>query len=130
MKPHSLLAEYLQAVETSLGALHEAYVEYYLEELLTPVRANLRIRVRFENERLLEINEAMVIDGNVLTHLDYRYHCQDADNRLIFRYDSTPHFPDLPTFPHHKHLPESILAAERPEILHVLAEAGSGPAQT
>ena len=33
MKPHSLLAEYLQAVETALGALHEAYVEYYLEEL-------------------------------------------------------------------------------------------------
>ena len=128
MKPHSLLAEYLKTVEAALGALHEAYVEHYLEELLTPVRANLRIRVRFENGRLLEINEAMVVDGTILKHLDYRYHCQDADNRLVFRYDSTPHFPDLPTFPHHKHLPESILATERPEVSRVLTEAGAGSA--
>jgi hypothetical protein len=128
MKPHSLLAEYLKTVEAVLGALREAYVEHYLEELLTPVRANLRIRVRFENGRLLEINEAMVVDGNVLKHLDYRYHCQNAENQLVFRYDSAPHFPDLPTFPHHKHLPESILAAERPEVSRVLTEAGAGPA--
>ncbi len=127
MKPHSLLDEYLKTVEAALGALREAYVEHYLEELLTPLRANLRIRVRFENGRLLEINEAMVVDGNVLKHLDYRYHCQDAENRLVFRYDSTPHFLDLPTFPHHKHLPESILAAERPEVSRVLTEAGAGP---
>jgi hypothetical protein len=128
MKPHSLLADYLQAVEVALGALREAYVEHYLEELLTEERANLRIRVRFDNGRLLEINEAIVVDGGHLKHLDYRYHCQDADNRLLFRYDSTPHFPDLPTFPHHKHLPESIFPADRPDVSRVLAEAAAGPA--
>nr|WP_253881088.1 MULTISPECIES: DUF6516 family protein [Microcystis] len=36
--------------------------------------------------------------------LDYRYHFQDEQNNLVFRYDSTPHFPNLSTFPHHKHL--------------------------
>ena len=127
MQLHSLLAEYLLTVETELSALREAYVEHYLEELLTPVRANLRIRVRFDSGRLLEINEAMMVDGNVLKHLDYRYHCQDADNRLVFRYDSTPHFPELPAFPHHKHPPGSVHPAERPDISRVLVEAGLIP---
>ena len=47
MRPHSRLADYLQGVEAALGALRGAYVESYQEELLTPRRANLRIRVRF-----------------------------------------------------------------------------------
>jgi len=42
---------------------------------------------------------------------------------LIFRYDSTPHFPNLPNFPHHKHLPDDIIASEKPEITQVLKEA-------
>jgi hypothetical protein len=123
MKLRRPLAEYLQQVEESLGALRDAYVECYLEEVLTPERANLRVRVRFQNGRLLEINEAVVADDDASTHLDYRYRCQDSQNRIVFRYDSTPHFPDLPTFPHHKHLPDSTIPATRPSISRLLAEA-------
>ncbi|HYN77623.1 MAG TPA: DUF6516 family protein [Lamprocystis sp. (in: g-proteobacteria)] len=128
MRPHRQLGEYLQEVETALGALRGASVEYYLEELLTASRANLRVRLRFANDRFLEINEAVVVEGQVVRHLDYRYHCQDQERRLIFRYDSTPHFPDLPGFPHHKHLPNETLPAERPMIAAVLEEAATGSA--
>lgn len=34
----------------------------------------------------------------------YAYHYQNLSHQLIFRYDNTPHFPDLSTFPHHKHV--------------------------
>jgi hypothetical protein len=47
MKPHSLLAAYLQDVEVALGAVCDAYVELYIEELLTTDRANLRVRLRY-----------------------------------------------------------------------------------
>ena len=43
------LADYLQGVESSVAVLCGADVESYVEELLTPGRANLRIRVRFAN---------------------------------------------------------------------------------
>lgn len=33
----------------------------------------------------------------------YAYHYQRPDGTLVFRYDNTPHFRALPTFPHHKH---------------------------
>lgn len=104
-------------------ALKDVYVERYVEEVLTPQRATLRIRVRFSEGQLLEINEAIVVEEEVLMWLDYRYHYQNQGNRLIFRYDSTPHFPDLPSFPHHKHLPDVVIACEKPDITEVLREA-------
>jgi hypothetical protein len=44
---------------------------------------------------------------------------------VIFRYDSTPHFPDLPTFPHHKHLPHTVISADQPDIAHVFQAAST-----
>jgi hypothetical protein len=61
------------------------------------------------------------VDNSFLV-LDYRYHCQDGKNSLVFRYDNTPHFPDLVSFPHHKHLPRDVSACEKPGISDVLQE--------
>jgi hypothetical protein len=120
---HKALAYYLNRVEQAVLSCNNVYVERYTEEILTPERANLRIRIRFDQGHLLEINEAIVIADGQISPLDYRYHCQDKQNRLIFRYDSTPHFPDLPSFPHHKHLPNTVTAWEKPDITEVLREA-------
>ncbi len=120
---HKALANYLNLVEQELMALEDAYIERYVEEILTPQRGTLRIRVRFTRGHLLEINEALVVEADTLMWLDYRYHCQDEQNRLIFRYDSTPHFPDLSSFPHHKHLPSDVIASQKPDIKQVLREA-------
>lgn len=122
MKLHSRLKQYLADIETMLGGLQAAEVESYVEEVLAPTRANLRVRIRFAAGQMLAISEAVVIDDHRLVHLDYRYHCQGADNALLFRYDSTPHFPDLAGFPEHKHIPGSVIAAARPEIPQVFAE--------
>lgn len=100
-----------------------AYTERYEEEILNPLRANLRIRIRFNSGRLLEVNEAVVIENKRLLHLDYRYHCQDSEAQLVFRYDSTPHFPELPNFPRHKHIPSGVAGVEKPDIAATLEEA-------
>jgi hypothetical protein len=123
---HSALADYLDRIEQVLKTLDNAYIERYVEEILTPQRVTLRLRIRFMRGQLLETNEAMVVEADSLIWLDYRYHCQDKDNRLIFRYDSTPHFPDLPSFPHHKHLTdEVVIACEKPDLIEVLLEAAN-----
>ena len=121
--PPNILSDYLNQVERAIIQCDNVYVERYEEEILTSQRANLRIRLRFNNRYLLEINEAIVIRDNQLEFLDYRYHFQDEKNCLIFRYDSTPHFPNLSTFPHHKHLPDDVISSQKPEITQVLKEA-------
>ena len=120
---HEILSDYLEKVTQAILQCSDAYVERYVEEILTPERVNLRIRLRFDQGHLLEINEAVVVEDNSLVSLDYRYHCQDENNRLIFRYDSTPHFPDLSSFPHHKHLPDTVIPSDKPEIGQIIKEA-------
>ncbi len=122
MLPHDYLESYFVEVEAAVAQL-PAYTESYIEEILTPDRANLRIRLRFENGALLEINEALIVENGSLKSLGYRYHLQRADSELVFRYDNTPHFPDLPSFPHHKHLRDAIIASDKPDLLVVLQEA-------
>jgi len=118
----NILSDYLAQVEQAIQQCSNVDVERYEEEVLSPKRANLRIRLRFNQTYLLEINEAIIVVGDRLEFLDYRYHFQDEQNQLVFRYDSTPHFPNLPNFPYHKHLPDDVIAAEKPEIVEVLKE--------
>ena len=119
---HKKLESYLNAVEAAIQRCDNVYVERYTEEILTPERVNLRIRLRFSQGYLLEIHEAVIINLQKLQHLDYRYHCQNAQNQLVFRYDCAPHFPDLSSFPHHKHLRDKVIDSQRPEISDVLQE--------
>lgn len=51
------------------------------------------------------------------------YH-QRIGNRLMFRSDNAndPAARDLPTFPHHKHLPSGLVAAAQPSLEQVLCE--------
>jgi hypothetical protein len=121
---HDKLKDYLNSIEQAILQTSHVYVERYVEEILTSERINLRIRLRAENGHLLEIHEAVVFAEGELVHLDYRYHCQDEQARLRFRYDSTPHFPYLPSFPHHKHLSDGlVIATDRPSIEQVVQEA-------
>ncbi|OQX08595.1 MAG: hypothetical protein BWK73_25005 [Thiothrix lacustris] len=118
---HELLEAYLNKVEEAVGAL-PAYAESYTEEILTAERANLAFRLRFSNGFLLEVSAAMVVDAESLKTLGYRYHCQDASNTMLIRYDDTPHFRNLPTFPHHKHIKDAVIAHNEPDLLLVLQE--------
>ena len=122
MLPHDSLERYFAEVEAAVAQL-PAYTESYVEEILTAERANLRIRLRFENGSLVEINEALIVENGALKTLGYRYHLQRANNELILRYDNTPHFPNLPSFPHHKHLPDAVVTTSKPDLLDVLKEA-------
>jgi len=120
---HEILSQYFEDIEDSIRKLESANVERYEEEILTSSRANLRVRVRFLSGHLLEVNEAIVIEEDQLKHLGYRYHFQDQENNLIFRYDNTPHFPDIKSFPHHKHLKNKVEDSDEPLILNVIKEA-------
>jgi len=60
------------------------------------------------------------IDKNLKNKYSYQY--MDSNNNLIFRYDNSEHYPDLPNFPHHKHISENILSSKEPNLIDVLKE--------
>jgi len=57
---HDGLKHYLDAVEQAVLGCDGIYVEHYTEEILTPERVNLRLRLRFDKGYLLEIHEAVI----------------------------------------------------------------------
>ena len=120
-----LLSQYLGDVVADVRELEDAKVERYEEEILAVNRVNLRIRIRFLSGYLLELNEAVIIEAEHIRHLGYRYHFQNSQNNLVFRYDNTPHFSEINSFPHHKHLKDNVVAVDKPSILKVIEEAKS-----
>ena len=103
--------------------LRDAYVERYEEEILSSNRVNLRFRVRFKTGYRFELNDAAIVVADQFKRLNYRYHFQDSQNNLVFRYDNTPHFPDLESFPHHKHLSNKVISSEEPSAIMAIEEA-------
>lgn len=121
--PLDSLSAYLREIETSVRNLENVYVERYEEEILSPDRVNLRIRIRFQNGNMLEVSEAIVSESGDLKRLGYRYHFQNDQNEIIFRYDNTPHFPGLENFPHHKHSRNEVIGSQVPDVISVINEA-------
>ena len=117
------ISKYLNDVESLVRNLDAAYIERYEEEAIASDRANLRIRIRFRTGHMLELNEAIIVEGRQMKHLAYRYHFQDKNTNLIFRYDNTPHFQHINSFPNHKHLPNKVIAVNQPSILDVIRKA-------
>jgi Family of unknown function (DUF6516) len=114
--------EYFDRVRQLFQNISDAQTERYEEHLLSATRGNLRIRLRFSDKALLEISEAIVLVGGELHWLSYRYHYQDSSAGQVFRYDNTPHHPEIATHPDHKHSGEQILASIHPSIEQLLEE--------
>jgi hypothetical protein len=96
--------EYFERVQMLVSELSKVEIERYEEQVLSKDRGNLRIRLRFSDNSLLEISEASHIMEGTFIWLSYRYHYQNPDGSIIFRYDNTPHHPDISTFPEQKAL--------------------------
>lgn len=82
----------------------------------------LRVNVYFIDNSLLHFRELFAGQERSIKKT-YTYHYQRADGSMIFRYDNAPHFPKLPSAPHHKHVGESeVVAANAPDLQTVLKE--------
>lgn len=73
------IVEYFEKVQILIKGLSRVEIERYEEHVLSEDRGNLRIRLRFFDNSLLEISEAVHIMERTLTWLSYRYHYQNPD---------------------------------------------------
>ncbi|WP_031526595.1 toxin-antitoxin system TumE family protein [Dyadobacter crusticola] len=59
----------------------------------------LNIEAHFVDQSILYIREFTEVSRR-----KYAFRWQKKSGNLIMRWDNAPHFPNLQTFPHHKHL--------------------------
>ena len=106
--------EYFTRVRELVQGVADAQAERYEEQMLSATRGNLRIRLRFGDQSLLEISEAIVLVGEEPHWLSYRYHYQSSHTGIVFRYDNAPHHVEVATHPDHKHSGDDVLASPHP----------------
>ncbi|MCL4835827.1 MAG: hypothetical protein KJZ86_25540 [Caldilineaceae bacterium] len=58
-------------------------------------------RLSFFDGSLLDFDEVVLLRDSQIVKLRYAYHYQNRAGSLIFRYDNAPHYPNIPTYPHH-----------------------------
>ncbi len=115
--------EYYQALLASLDAFPFVIAsELHFREI---DRHECYVRGRLELTHGMELHVAeYVLTEPSPRRPKYRYHLQLADGRLIKRWDNVPHYPDLPTFPHHRHEAdgrvEASPAMDIPQVLHTV----------
>lgn len=114
--------DYFRESQNLIQNLPDVEIEKYEEQILTGERGNLQCRLRFSDNSLLEVSEAIqIIKENPLC-LSYRYHYQDSTGNLIFRYDNAPHYPKIKTHPDHKHLFDKVIDSLHPALESILNE--------
>ncbi len=85
-------------------------------------QGRVEITIIFDDDSCLHIAQVVDLDQTEPVG-KYAYHYQDSAGALIFRYDNKLHFPDLPSYPDHKHVPGAVVATGRPAIPDVVDEA-------
>lgn len=48
--------------------------------------------------------ELVNIKSDKMIRLKYRFHLMTVNDEMVFRYDNSPHHPEISTYPHHKHV--------------------------
>ena len=115
--------QYFERLQAQIDACLPIVSTSITYEKRDPMRGFVRGALMFVDGSTLHVREFVKV-GQIVERLTYAYHYMDADQRLIFRYDNTDHFPQLPTHPHHKHegAENKVVVSPAPTLADVLSE--------
>ena len=121
------LAAYIDLIRNLINSRKDLQVERFtVQQFEGESSALVEGRLRFWDGSLLRFSEELIERSVIVRRQEYVYHYQSADNSLIFRYDNSPHFPNIVTFPDHKHVRssgvEQIEPASAPGFIEILRE--------
>ena len=116
------LYQYLARLETLLHSRQDIAIELLQIDVIT-IGIKFSCDLHLHNGSHLSVVEQLEPVGKRdFNRVAYKFHYQDQDGVLIFRYDNAPHYPHLATFPDHKHVGDTVVETEPPDLNDVLTE--------
>jgi hypothetical protein len=112
--------QYIEALISSTGIVHSTSITYDKRSVsIGFIRGN----IYFLDGSLLHVREFVNQQPDIERYM-YVYQYQSATGDFVFRYDNTPHFPHVSSFPHHKHEGNEahVVATPPPNLETVLEE--------
>ena len=80
----------------------------------------LKVQITIIDSSTLEISIFATESSEKLSIDKYRLHYMNAGGQMMFRYDNSPHHPEIDSYPHHKHTPGKIRPSNIPSIQDIL----------
>lgn len=117
------IVDYFDAIKERL--LNDPMIAdfHILRERVIETEGYLRVRLTLEDNSLLEFSEYVrQTAADQPQTVIYSYHWADTKGQLRKRWDNTPHYPDLPNFPHHIHdgITDAVMPGKPVNIFQVL----------
>jgi hypothetical protein len=116
-----LVEDYFSQLESLINSCGSIRSKVITKDKRSDYTGYFRADLYFFDGSLLHVREFVFTRQDVIKDT-YAYHYQNAAEALVFRYDNTRHFPDLPNFPHHKHTPTAVFSETEPELQYILNE--------
>lgn len=117
-----MVNRHLQRLYNTIHSRGYIQIDQLVFNNLSNQQGTIRGQLRFFDGSILDFGEVVILQNRQIVKLRYSYHYQDESGELIFRYDNAPHYPKLPTHPHHKHVGTAVESAEVPDLSEVLRE--------
>lgn len=116
-----MINQYFIEIENTISSFSNFIKTYSkTEKLYSENKGYIRGKIVFSDDCMLFFMELIDIEKPVKQK--YSYHFIDNNTNLIFRYDNSEHYPDISSFPHHKHLPDEIILSKEPVLSNILME--------
>ena len=115
-----MIEKYFEEIENTISYFEK--IRYYTitKKIYNDKQGFISGTINFEKDSQLQFVEVKNVDVN--EKIKYRYHYMDKEKKMIFRYDNAEHHKNIKTFPHHKHLKDSIIESLEPNLFDILLE--------
>lgn len=117
-----LIEEYFSNIEHNINSCPFIHSYNLVKDKRSLYIGFIEGSVKFIDNSTLHFMEFVDVSGKFEKY-KYSYHYEDDKNVMIFRYDMSPHFKDIETFPHHKHDGnKKVVASKEPSLKEILYE--------
>jgi len=111
-----MIEDYFSSVKSKIREIRPLIkLEILKLDMISPEMGIIKGRIGFVDGSMFDFMELITKEEH-----DYRFHWMDKNNRLIIRWDSAPHHPELKNFPFHVHRPDKTESSRDLKLTEVL----------
>jgi hypothetical protein len=109
MQLHDILTRFAEIIRTYEVVQYE----------VVGLHSRLKLHISFVDDTVLHVRD-IILEGQ---QRKYAFHWQEASGRLLARWDNAAHWPNITTYPHHKHVGEAghVVSSDATTLDEVLA---------
>jgi len=115
-----MIEKYFEEIENLISYFEKIRSYTLTKKIYNDKQGFISGTIIFDDESQLEFVEVKNVEFE--EKIKYRYHYMDKEKKIIFRYDNAEHHKNIKTYPHHKHLKDSVIESLEQNLFDVLLE--------